>query len=55
MMNGLDPEAIYRAMQTDKKWQNGKSRFIVLRGVGQPEIVRDVPKDMVIGVLTRLQ
>ncbi len=54
-LNGLDPEAIYRAMQTDKKWQNGRSRFIVLGRVGEPEIVRDVPKDMVLAVLAGLQ
>lgn len=54
-LNGLDAEAIYAAMATDKKWQNGRSRFILLRGVGQPEIVEDVPKSAVLDVLRLLQ
>ncbi len=53
-LGDLDPEALYRAMATDKKWQAGKSRFILLRGVGQPEIVKDVPKAQVIDVLKTL-
>lgn len=54
-LNGLDAEAIYASMATDKKWQNGRSRFILLRGVGQPEIVEDVPKSAVLDVLRLLQ
>jgi 3-dehydroquinate synthetase len=53
-LGSLDPEALYAAMGTDKKKQAGKLRFIVLRGVGAPEIVRDVPKDAVITVLKGL-
>ncbi|MDX1991623.1 MAG: 3-dehydroquinate synthase [bacterium] len=51
----LDPDAIYAAMATDKKFQHGKSRFILLRGVGQPVIVEDVPKAEVIRVLEGLR
>jgi 3-dehydroquinate synthase len=54
-LNGLDAEAIYAAMATDKKWQNGRSRFILLRGVGQPEIVEGVPKSAVLDVLRQMQ
>lgn len=54
-LNGLDAEAIYAAMATDKKWQNGRSRFILLRGVGQPEIVESVPKSAVLDVLRQMQ
>lgn len=54
-LNGLDAEAIYAAMATDKKWQNGCSRFILLRGVGLPEIVEDVSKSAVLDVLRLLQ
>jgi 3-dehydroquinate synthetase len=53
-LEGLEPEALYAAMQTDKKWQGGHSRFILLRGVCKPEIVQDVPRDMVLEVLARL-
>ena len=54
-LNGLDVEAIYAAMATDKKWHNGRSRFILLRGVGQPEIVESVPKAAVLDVLRQMQ
>ncbi|HLV34431.1 MAG TPA: 3-dehydroquinate synthase [Spirillospora sp.] len=54
-LNGLDADAIYAAMATDKKWQNGRSRFVLLRGIAQPEIVEDVPKAAVIDVLRRLK
>ncbi len=54
-LDGLDPEAIYAAMGTDKKWQNGRSRFILLRAVGQPDIVEHAPRSAVIEVLRQLQ
>jgi len=47
----LDPEALFAAMGTDKKWQAGHSRFVLLRGMCQPEIVEDVSKATVIQVL----
>lgn len=52
---GLEPEAIYAAMSTDKKWKNGKSYFILLRGIGQPLIMENVPKDDVIRVLDEMR
>lgn len=54
-LNGIDPEAIYAAMATDKKWLGGHSRFVLLRGVGQPTIVEDVAKETVIRILNELQ
>jgi shikimate kinase/3-dehydroquinate synthase len=54
-LGGLEPGALYAAMFTDKKWQGGHSRFILLRGVGQPEIVHDVPKETVLNILEQLQ
>ncbi|MEQ9029841.1 MAG: 3-dehydroquinate synthase [Aggregatilineales bacterium] len=53
--NGLDPEAFYAAMSTDKKWRDGRSRFVLLRAVGQPLIMEDVPKADVIAVLEELK
>ena len=47
----LDPETLYAAMSTDKKWQGGHSRFVLLEGFGKPTIVRDVPRATVIEVL----
>jgi 3-dehydroquinate synthase len=35
-MGGLDPEAVYAAMGTDKKKQAGRLRFVLLRDIGQP-------------------
>ncbi len=51
---GLDPDAIYAAMSTDKKWQGGRSRFVLLRAPGQVEIVEHVARDAVIRVLESL-
>jgi len=50
----LDPEALFAAMGTDKKWQAGHSRFVLLRGMCQPEIVEDVAKATVIQVLQEM-
>lgn len=54
-MGPLDPEALYAAMSTDKKWKGGRSRFILLRAIGEPAVVQDVPYETVIGVLKQLQ
>ena len=53
-LNGLDPQAIYKAMFTDKKRLDGKLRFIVLRGIGAPMIASDVAQEDVIAVLSAL-
>lgn len=54
-IGGLEPEALYAAMATDKKWKGGQSRFVLLRGVGQPLIMKDVSKADVIRVLELLR
>ena len=51
----LDPHAIWEAMHTDKKWRDGRSYFVVLHGLGQPNSVRDVSKDDVIDILEGLR
>lgn len=53
-LGNLDPHALYAAMGTDKKWLSGHSRFVLLKGMCQPAIVEDVPKDMVISILSDL-
>ncbi|MEP6988716.1 MAG: 3-dehydroquinate synthase, partial [Chloroflexota bacterium] len=53
-LSDLDPEALFAAMGTDKKWQAGHSRFVLLRGMCQPEIVEDVSKATVIQVLQEM-
>jgi 3-dehydroquinate synthase len=53
-LGNLDPEALFEAMGTDKKWQAGHSRFVLLRGMCQPQIVEDVSKATVIQVLREM-
>jgi 3-dehydroquinate synthase len=53
--NGLDPEALYAAMATDKKWKGGRSRFVLLRGLGDPCIVDDVDQVEILNVLIELR
>lgn len=53
-LGDLDPAALFAAMGTDKKWQAGHSRFVLLRGMCQPEIVEDVSKATVIQVLQEM-
>ena len=52
--SGLDPADIWDAMKHDKKWRDGTTHFILLKGIGVPAIVRDVTRDEVIGVLEQL-
>lgn len=51
----LDPALLWDAMATDKKWQGGRSRFVLMRGIGQPVIVDGVSKDDVIAVLEAMR
>lgn len=53
-LDGMKSGEIYLAMGTDKKWLSGRNRFVLLRGIGQPEIVEDVPKEAIIRVLESL-
>jgi shikimate kinase/3-dehydroquinate synthase len=49
-----NPEGLWQAMATDKKWQGGRSRFVLLKGIGKPLIIEAVPSDVVLSVLTEL-
>lgn len=51
----VDLEAIWQAMRTDKKWRDGINRFVLLRGMGQPFIMEDVKKELVIAALQAVQ
>lgn len=44
---GLAPDALLARMRLDKKAQSGRLRFVLWRGIGQAEIVDDVPADAV--------
>lgn len=54
-MGNLDIEAIFAVMATDKKWKNGRSRFVLLRGIGQPLIMEGIDKESVFQVLDSLK
>jgi 3-dehydroquinate synthase len=51
----IDTAALWQAMHTDKKWKNGVSHFVLLRGIGQPMSQFDVPRDVVIQILEALR
>ncbi len=51
----LNPDAIYAAMSTDKKWRGGRSRFVLLEGMGKPTMVENVAQSDVIAVLESLK
>lgn len=54
-LGGLDSSALYAAMSTDKKWQLGKSRFVLLSDVGHPLVQENIPRADVIRVLESLK
>ena len=47
----LDPHEWYAAMSTDKKWQTGKSRFVLLQALGEATIVEGLSKEDILAVL----
>ena len=49
------PESIYEAMALDKKWKDGRSHFVVLQGIGQLAVVRDIPREVILAVLEELR
>jgi 3-dehydroquinate synthase len=51
-ITGLDVNALYEAMHTDKKWRDGQSHFILLAGMNQPRIIKGIPRDDVLAVLS---
>ncbi len=53
-LNGFSPESLWNAMATDKKWQAGHTRFVILEGIGKPAIVENVTREQVLQVLGQL-
>ncbi|MBI3973256.1 MAG: 3-dehydroquinate synthase [Chloroflexi bacterium] len=45
------PEQVLAAAASDKKAQGARLRWILIRGLGDPEIVTDVPPELVLDVL----
>lgn len=50
-LGALDPSALWAAMGTDKKWQSGHSRFVLLKDMCEPTIVEDISEDVVTRIL----
>ncbi len=46
-----DAETLFDLMGQDKKVQDGQIRFIMARAIGQAFVTKDVPRDVVLGVL----
>ncbi|NDJ75149.1 MAG: 3-dehydroquinate synthase [Chloroflexi bacterium] len=53
--SGLDPADLWHTMRHDKKWRDGRVTFVLLKDIGQPALVRDVPEADVITVLDSLR
>ena len=54
-MGDLDPDRLWLTMGTDKKWRSGQPRFVLLRAIGQVDIIEGVARDAVLAVLESLR
>lgn len=50
----LDVERVLRSMFGDKKVKGGRRRFVLLKGIGRPEVSDEVPGDLVRAVVLSL-
>jgi 3-dehydroquinate synthase len=51
----FDPKAIRAAMNSDKKRQNAKVRFVLLKGIAQPDVYSDVPEGLVMQAIEAIR
>ena len=52
-MPDIDVDEVMQAMQHDKKVRVGKTRFVLLKSIGDAVITDDVPPDLIREVLTK--
>ncbi len=50
-----DPQGLWQAMATDKKWRNGRARFVLLEGIGKPLIMEGIEAEPVLSVLEEMR
>ena len=53
-LGNYSPENLWQAMATDKKWEHGQARFVLLKGIGQPFILEGIEAEPVISVLKEM-
>ena len=51
----LDPEAVLKTLQGDKKVRNGRLRFVMPKGIGTVEIRDDISQDAIFRCLAALR
>jgi 3-dehydroquinate synthetase len=52
--SNIKPDALFQAMQHDKKKRAGQLRFILLRGIGQAFVSDEVPADEIKATISAL-
>jgi 3-dehydroquinate synthase len=50
-----DPKDIRAAMNSDKKRQNASVRFVLLKGIAQPDVYADVPENLVMQAIEAIR
>jgi shikimate kinase/3-dehydroquinate synthase len=53
-LGGISSDALWEAMKTDKKWRDGRSRFVLLTDLGHPLVMEDIAREDVVAVLEYL-
>ena len=50
-LHGVPVARVWHALRRDKKFRDGKIRFVLLRGIGHPEIIDDLDHDLLRGFI----
>jgi 3-dehydroquinate synthase len=54
-MPKLESNAVLACLQADKKVKTGKLRFVLPTGIGQVVIRDDVPAELILAAMTKLE